>query len=419
MPSITKYAYITAAPTSQTGFLRSGGSTGTTWALLRAGVSLAAWNATNPISQVRTSSASTWYWLDRGYVTWYVTGLTGTNTATTVRLYLQSADVNFTGYNAYCNIYAAVPGTPPGYTAGEWTSVLGAALCDTPVLITGASAGWVEFVLNAAGLALVQNGYITISVLLTLDKDNTPPAWEYVKLAFVQFAAAQLAPNTQVPQLVITYTTISVRTDPATNVSSGNATLNGTLLEDGGDTPVTCYFDYGLTSACELGNIPVGGIVVTEGNSYLLVLTGLSPNTTYYFKAKAVGTSGATVYGSVLSFGSASYPSRPLTRVTAIHTVFRAGRGGQPGEYYQELLLGGLATEWIPALRSYQPTVGEGKKPGEMGINYKPVTFPPDMNALAKNMNMFFPQNQYRQYVKWRMAGGGDVSYTDWLKGAR
>lgn len=350
----------------------------------------------------------------RGFLAFMgVTGMPSGIVSAKVRMLCSSR--SFALGNPVIDLVDGTPANPILLTADDYDQVGATVLCGSPPTIT-ATGVWYEWPLNAAGLAKLINGNILFAFRMTWDTANAAPTWIGSGQSHAGFESWTGSGN---PELVITTTTISVRTDPATFVSSGNATLNGTLLEDGGDTPVTCYFDYGLTSACELGNIPVGGIVVTEGNSYLLVLTGLSPNTTYYFKAKAVGTSGATVYGSVLSFGSASYPSRPLTRVTAIHTVFRAGRGGQPGEYYQELLLGGLATEWIPALRSYQPTVGEGKKPGEMGINYKPVTFPPDMNALAKNMNMFFPQNQYRQYVKWRMAGGGDVSYTDWLKGAR
>lgn len=70
-------------------------------------------------------------------------------------------------------------------------------------------------------------------------------------------------------------------TEAATGVETSSATLNGTLDDDGGE-PCDCGFEWGET-------IDYGNTTPTQsrttGQSFSQVITGLSPDTTYHFRA--------------------------------------------------------------------------------------------------------------------------------------
>jgi hypothetical protein len=95
----------------------------------------------------------------------------------------------------------------------------------------------------------------------------------------------------------------TVTTDPATSVLGTSATLNGTL--DTGTAPVSCSFEWGLTNA--YGNTTTPG-VVTVGDTFSAGILGLSPGTTYHFRAKATD-SGGTGYGLDATFTTPSAPT--------------------------------------------------------------------------------------------------------------
>jgi len=97
-----------------------------------------------------------------------------------------------------------------------------------------------------------------------------------------------------------TFTTLSptglpiVRTDPATNVASNSATLNGLLDPHGLSTTVS--FQYGLTTNYG-SNTPVQS---QNGNTYRAIhanITGLVGNRTYHFRIKATNTVGTRFGG--------------------------------------------------------------------------------------------------------------------------
>jgi len=97
----------------------------------------------------------------------------------------------------------------------------------------------------------------------------------------------------------------TVTTDPATALSAIAATLNGTLDHDGGEA-CDCGFEWGLDTG-------YGTITATEsktlGESFSQVIGGLSPATTYHFRAFAINSIG-TSYGADRSFASAQVISR-------------------------------------------------------------------------------------------------------------
>ena len=90
---------------------------------------------------------------------------------------------------------------------------------------------------------------------------------------------------------------VTVSTQPTTGIDSTTATGNGSVTTTSGEDPER-FIEWGTTSGsytneCSAG---IGGL----GN-YSCVMTGLTPNTTYYVRAKAIN-SGGTAYGSETSF---------------------------------------------------------------------------------------------------------------------
>ena len=101
---------------------------------------------------------------------------------------------------------------------------------------------------------------------------------------------------------IVTFTTESISapivvTSSVTNITATSATLSGNVISDGGSTIIEQGFVYG-TNVNELSqNVQTdSGIGI-----YTMEITGLTANTTYYYKAYATNIAG-TSYGGIVSF---------------------------------------------------------------------------------------------------------------------
>jgi hypothetical protein len=116
-------------------------------------------------------------------------------------------------------------------------------------------------------------------------------------------------------------------TMPATNVSDTEATLNGSI--NANELPTTVTFEYGTDPDFSNG----GEIEATQspvsGNSSIEVsvnLTGLSMDSTYYYRVKAVNSLGET-YGEGVSFRMKSYPYIQTASISSVQYYSAVGGG--------------------------------------------------------------------------------------------
>jgi hypothetical protein len=79
---------------------------------------------------------------------------------------------------------------------------------------------------------------------------------------------------------------ITVKTLPATMITKDSARLNGLLVEKDLTALTFCSFDWGLTNA--YGNT-TGSQFKDAGQTFSVIITGLTSGTEYHFRAVAVG----------------------------------------------------------------------------------------------------------------------------------
>ncbi len=106
-----------------------------------------------------------------------------------------------------------------------------------------------------------------------------------------------------------------VTTNPATNVTSGSATLNGNLTSLGNYSWAYVSFEWGGNTS--YGNATTPGNMSTTG-PFSDSINGLSPNTTYHFRAKALGNGTYAFYGNDTTFTTAQAPEVTTDAATDI-----------------------------------------------------------------------------------------------------
>ncbi len=92
----------------------------------------------------------------------------------------------------------------------------------------------------------------------------------------------------------------------ATDIAASSATLNGNLSSMGTADTVNVCFLWG-TDQNNL-NFETQQQELTAARSFNFDLSGLNPNTTFYYQAKADGGAHGTSYGSIMSFTTSKIP---------------------------------------------------------------------------------------------------------------
>ncbi len=123
----------------------------------------------------------------------------------------------------------------------------------------------------------------------------------------------------------------SLTVDAATSVDDDEATLNGTLDDDGGEA-CDCGFEWGETTA--YGNTtPTQSR--TTGQTFAQTISGLDPNKTYHFRAFATNAA-ATTYGANRTFTTAAAApivvNNPATDITHVAAALNGTLDDDGGE---------------------------------------------------------------------------------------
>ena len=118
----------------------------------------------------------------------------------------------------------------------------------------------------------------------------------------------QPIPTSTVPKNPTTATPPSITTRAATAIGQTGATLNGNLASLGTANSVAVGFQYTKASSfASMTNLTAGSR--TAAGNLSTALTGLESNTTYYFRAWALGE--GYVAGGALTFTTSAPPTTP------------------------------------------------------------------------------------------------------------
>ncbi|GEM_PF-1765089 len=102
-------------------------------------------------------------------------------------------------------------------------------------------------------------------------------------------------------------------TGAASGISATTATLNGSLVQLGGAASAAVSFQWGITTA--YGSETVGQTLTAPG-AFAAILSALTPATTYHYRAKAVAGQ-TTVFGADQPFTTSSVPPTVTTSPTS------------------------------------------------------------------------------------------------------
>lgn len=144
--------------------------------------------------------------------------------------------------------------------------------------------------------------------------DATTPNMKSWAGANTNSPMTSIAENTTTKEITFAFmggsgggTAPTATTVAASSITTSSATLNGTVNANNATTTVT--FEWGTTTS--LGNsinATPNSVTGTTNTNVTASLTGLSANTTYYYRVKAVSANGTT-YGSTMNFTTASNPT--------------------------------------------------------------------------------------------------------------
>jgi hypothetical protein len=125
----------------------------------------------------------------------------------------------------------------------------------------------------------------------------------------------------------------SVTTENASNISNNSATLNGLINPD--ENTTTAWFEYGTSSNLATFNStnPVSEGSTSTSSALSQSISGLTPYTTYYFRAAANNAFG-TIRGNILSFYTGNSVSNASELVTTIQAINKTSTTARLGGIY-------------------------------------------------------------------------------------
>ncbi len=172
--------------------------------------------------------------------------------------------------------------------------------------------------------------------------------------------------------------TPSVRTDPGTGITYSGATLNGNITDSGGVAADQRGFQYRVKGTEAWTDINEQGPFRT--GAFNLAISGLSPDTTYEFKARAQNSAGWGE-GATLTFSTSS---APVVRAEGIlSTIWYLAEGSTAWGFNQYVTIINPNMEAVTARVTYMTATGP--------------TSPPDVALPALSQTTINPKDKLGQ----------------------
>ncbi len=346
--------------------------------------------------------------ISRGYLVWDLSSVpVGTTlTAAKVRLYLNFKLLDWVSatFSLHLSDVDLISDTAIGVGDYDgWKAPIISAASLNPAQMN--ASAWHEWELNVSGLNRIETGigggvFKVCLFEYTHDYLDSEPTHEGTRTLRLRFSAADNA-DTNKPELVLTVTnTTDVRTDGPTDVEETTATLNGTLIADGGEA-CDCGFEWGTTTA--YGNT-TSTDSKTTGQSFSQGITGLSDGETYHYRAIATNVFGP-VYGADVAFtaGGDTWPVNPLLRSSGLVRSFWGGVGGQ-SVYQTVVTLGGISTTFVSPIGSREPPSAVTPTPDTKAVYDRWLNYYITYN-LAGLLKTFGHIPTYEEWLKWIKQG--------------
>lgn len=122
-----------------------------------------------------------------------------------LRVYITGKGETLAGQSVV--VVGITPASNTDLVAADYSRFGTTALSSTVAIASISINAYLEITLNAAGIALINNGPVGLGLRIESDRSNSEPAWSSAQAAYLVGNYAENGTN--IPQLVITYSTVS------------------------------------------------------------------------------------------------------------------------------------------------------------------------------------------------------------------
>jgi hypothetical protein len=150
----------------------------------------------------------------------------------------------------------------------------------------------------------------------------------------------------------------AVTTTAATSITATAARINGQVTSTGNDPPEVMIYYGDNDGGTTIGNWDAALSFGVQSGDFSSFLSGLSPSTTYYFRARAENSAGAAWSGASLGFTTQSFSEVVINEFMAAND---GGRTHNPNSWYPIAnQMPGTSEDWIEILNTGASSIDLG-----------------------------------------------------------